>query len=69
MVFGRDGRAKTAPSHYPRLLFHLIRTFQLVSSLIVGAIMCFFVWHLTHDHWNTPWTFIWVRDAYLACTA
>jgi hypothetical protein len=20
--------------------------------------MSFFIWHLTHDHWKTPWTFI-----------
>jgi hypothetical protein len=20
--------------------------------------MSFFMWHLTHDHWQTPWTFI-----------
>jgi len=63
MINPFDRKAKTAPSSYPRLLFHGIRTAQLVSSLIVGAIMAFFIWHLTHDHWSTPWTFIWVRPA------
>lgn len=56
-----DPRAKTAPSHYPRVVFHTVRFFQLLSSLVVGGIMCFFIWHLTHDDWATPWTFIWVR--------
>ncbi len=60
-----DRSAKMAPSHYPRLVFHGLRTFQLVSSVIVGGIMSFFIWHLTHDHWSTPWTFIWVGDPYL----
>ena len=55
-----DRRAKTAPSHYPRIPFHGIRCAQLISSLIVGAIMSFFIWHLVHDKWSTPWTFIWV---------
>ncbi|KAK1808602.1 hypothetical protein LTR12_017050 [Friedmanniomyces endolithicus] len=54
-----------APSHYPRLVFHGLRTFQLVSSVIVGGIMSFFIWHLTHDHWSTPWTFIWLTSASL----
>ncbi|GAB7349378.1 hypothetical protein MBLNU459_g8503t1 [Dothideomycetes sp. NU459] len=53
-------RPRTAPSGYEkvRVPFHLIRTAQLVSSMIVGAIMLYFIWHLTHDHWATPWTFI-----------
>ncbi|KAK0783893.1 hypothetical protein LTS16_002800 [Friedmanniomyces endolithicus] len=60
-----DRSAKMAPSHYPRLVFHGLRTFQLVSSVIVGGIMSFFIWHLTHDHWSTPWTFIWLTSASL----
>jgi len=64
-----DRRAKTAPSHYPRVPFHGIRFFQLISSLIVGAIMLFFIWHLTHDHWRTPWTFIWLTSASLFSVA
>ncbi|KAF2772429.1 hypothetical protein EJ03DRAFT_204039 [Teratosphaeria nubilosa] len=60
-----DRRAKTAPSSYPRVPFHVLRTSQLIASLIVGAIMCFFIWHLTHDHWRTPWTFIWLTSASL----
>ncbi|KAF7196541.1 hypothetical protein HII31_02269 [Pseudocercospora fuligena] len=60
-----DRRAKTAPSSYPRVVFHGIRTAQLLSSLIVGAIMSYFIWHLTHDHWATPWTFIWLTSASL----
>ncbi|CAK3984418.1 hypothetical protein BAUCODRAFT_63557 [Lecanosticta acicola] len=64
-VFDRRG-AKTAPSqYYPRALFHVVRCFQLISSLIVGGIMSFFIWHLTHDDWATPWTFIWLTAASL----
>lgn len=51
-------RAKTAPSNYPRVPFHLLRFVQLLASLIVGGIMSFFMYHLTHDKWQTPWTFI-----------
>ncbi|KAI6855847.1 hypothetical protein KC343_g4809 [Hortaea werneckii] len=60
-----DRSAKTAPSHYPRLPFHAIRSIQLLSSIVVGGIMCYFIWHLTHDHWATPWTFIWLTAASL----
>ncbi|RMY98152.1 hypothetical protein D0860_08558 [Hortaea werneckii] len=60
-----DRSAKTAPSHYPRLPFHAIRCVQLLSSIVVGGIMCYFIWHLTHDHWATPWTFIWLTAASL----
>ncbi|KAK5154642.1 hypothetical protein BJ546DRAFT_842485 [Cryomyces antarcticus] len=51
-------RVKSAPSHYPRVPFHILRAAQLLSSLVVGAIMLYFIWHLTHDHWKTPWTFL-----------
>ncbi|KAJ9620268.1 hypothetical protein H2203_008033 [Taxawa tesnikishii (nom. ined.)] len=53
-------RTKTAPSGYEKLRipFHALRTAQLISSLVVGCIMLYFCYHLTHDHWNVPWTFI-----------
>lgn len=54
----RHGKTKVAPSKYPKLPFHGLRCAQLVSSIIVGAIMLYFIWHLNHDHWKTPWTFI-----------
>jgi len=38
--------------------FHLLRCVQLASSLVVAGIMCYFLWHLTHDHYRLPWTFI-----------
>ncbi|KAK4540749.1 hypothetical protein LTR36_008964 [Oleoguttula mirabilis] len=31
--------------------------------------MSFFIWHLTHDHWSTPWTFIWLTAASLFSVA
>jgi len=51
-------RAKIAPTHYPRLLFHGLRAAQLLSSVVVGGIMCYFLYQLQHDHWKLPWTFI-----------
>lgn len=53
-------RTRTAPSGYSkwRTTFHILRTAQLLSSLIVGAIMLYFIYQLTHDHWATPWTFL-----------
>jgi hypothetical protein len=58
----KDGRTKVAPSVYPRIPFHGLRFLQLLSSIIVGSIMSFFMYHLTHDHWRTPWTFVLVSD-------
>ncbi|PPJ53650.1 hypothetical protein CBER1_00799 [Cercospora berteroae] len=60
-----DRRAKTAPSSYPRVVFHGIRSAQLLASLVVGGIMMYFIYQLTHDKWNTPWTFIWLSAASL----
>ncbi|KAF2097839.1 hypothetical protein NA57DRAFT_76646 [Rhizodiscina lignyota] len=54
----RDNKSRTKPTNYPFLLFHGLRCAQLTSSIIVAAIMFYFIWHLTHDHWPTPWTFL-----------
>lgn len=51
-------RDKVKPTHYPFVPFHLLRSAQLVSALIVASIMFYFLWHLTHDHYRLPWTFI-----------
>lgn len=53
-------RSRTAPTGYEkvRLLFHAIRSVQLVSSIVVGSIVCFFLWWLVHDHFSAPWTFV-----------
>ncbi|KAF1813443.1 hypothetical protein P152DRAFT_457804 [Eremomyces bilateralis CBS 781.70] len=51
-------RTKTPPTHYPRFAFHFLRLAQLISSIIVGSIMCYFVYHLSRDRWGIPWTFI-----------
>lgn len=70
-MFGNmfDRRSKVAPSHYPRVPFHGLRCCQLVSSLIVGGIMSYFIWHLVNDNWATPWTFIWLASASLCSIA
>ena len=60
---------KTAPSHYPKVPFHAFRFFQLVSSLIVAGIMAYFTYHLRHDEYPEPWTFIWLFSASLASIA
>ncbi|KAF1349801.1 hypothetical protein BDV97DRAFT_175619 [Delphinella strobiligena] len=56
----RPTRTRTAPSGYEkvRILFHAVRTAQLVSAVIVGGIMSYFIYYLTHDHYDMPWTFI-----------
>ncbi|GAB7338116.1 hypothetical protein MBLNU457_4474t2 [Dothideomycetes sp. NU457] len=53
-------RSRTAPTGYEkvRILFHSIRTAQLLSSLITGIVLIYFIWWLIHDHYATPWTFI-----------
>jgi len=51
-------RDRVKPTHYPFVPFHLLRSAQLVSALIVASIMLYFLWHLTHDHYRLPWTFI-----------
>lgn len=60
MRFIASTRTRTAPSGYSkvRTLFHTLRTLQLLSSMVVAGIMLFFIYHLTHDHWATPWTFV-----------
>jgi len=55
-------KARRQPSQYPSLPFHIIRTAQLVSSLIVLAQLAFFIWHLTRDQKVVPWTFLVVSN-------
>jgi len=54
-------KVKKQPSHYPVIPFHLIRLTQLLSSLVVSAIMFYFIHHLTHGDYKIPWTFLFVR--------
>lgn len=49
---------RTRPSHYPSLAFHALRTCFFVSSLVVAAILSYFVYHLRHDNFRIPWTFL-----------
>ncbi|KAH3938989.1 hypothetical protein HBH70_125490 [Parastagonospora nodorum] len=46
------------PSAYPRLPFHAIRAFQLISSVIVSSILFYFTSSLSTSHHSLPWTFI-----------
>ncbi|KAF2429294.1 hypothetical protein EJ08DRAFT_698434 [Tothia fuscella] len=64
MAFGRS-TTKVAPSKYPKVLFHGLRSAQLLASVVVGAVMFYFIYHLNHDHWQIPWTFIFFTVASL----
>jgi hypothetical protein len=55
MAFRRD---RVKPTHYPRLPFHLVRTAQLLSSIVVASVMFYFISELARDHFRLPWTFI-----------
>ncbi|WPG98393.1 Hypothetical protein R9X50_00118300 [Acrodontium crateriforme] len=55
--------ARTAPSQYPRIPFHGLRTVQFISSAVVGSVVTFFTWHLHHDGYSMPWVFIWLASA------
>lgn len=59
---------RTKPTHYPFLPFHLLRSAQLVSSVIVAGIMAYFLWQLDHENYSLPWTFILVRKPYSHCS-
>lgn len=51
----RGGR----PSPYSqRFLFHGLRSAQLLSSIIVSGIMCYFMYYLHKEGYSIPWTFI-----------
>lgn len=54
--------ARVKPTPYPFLPFHLLRTFQLLSSLVVAAIMSYFLRELSAKNYSLPWTFILVRS-------
>ncbi|OAL54719.1 hypothetical protein IQ07DRAFT_501723 [Pyrenochaeta sp. DS3sAY3a] len=55
MAFRKD---RVKPTHYPRWPFHIIRSAQLLSSVVVASIMSYFLKELAHDHYRLPWTFI-----------
>lgn len=55
MAFRKD---RVKPTHYPQVPFHLIRSAQLVSSIIVSSIMIYFMQQLAHDDYKLPWTFM-----------
>ena len=58
-------KIRSQPSYYPPLPFHVIRTCSLISSLVVAAILSFFVYHLRHDKFKIPWTFLVVSSRFL----
>ncbi|PQE30922.1 marvel domain-containing 2 protein [Rutstroemia sp. NJR-2017a WRK4] len=61
--------AKVAPSYYPRIAFHLLRSTQLISAAIVGGVMAYFMYYLRLEHYPTPWTFIVLLSISLATVA
>jgi len=56
-MMGGFARTKTAPTPYPRILFHLIRCSQAVAALVVSGIMFYFIWNLIHEDFEAPKTF------------
>ena len=45
------------PSPYP-WYFHGLRLGQLLSSIVVGTVLCYFIDHLRDEDYPIPWTFI-----------
>jgi hypothetical protein len=58
MAFRRD---RVKPTPYPFLPFHITRSAQLLSSIVVASIMFYFLSSLSTSHHSLPWTFILVR--------
>jgi hypothetical protein len=56
-------RTKTAPSPYPFLPFHGLRIAQATASMVVAAVMFYFIWNLVHEHYQPPKTF-WTVSIY-----
>ncbi|KAF2728411.1 hypothetical protein EJ04DRAFT_504099 [Polyplosphaeria fusca] len=54
-MFRKD---RVKPTHYPFLPFHILRSAQLVSSIIVAGIMFYFLRELSQAHYRLPWTFL-----------
>ncbi|KAF2273614.1 uncharacterized protein EI97DRAFT_147251 [Westerdykella ornata] len=52
----RKDRVK--PTSYPVLIFHIVRSAQLISAVVVASILSYFLWQLHHDNYRLPWTFI-----------
>jgi len=52
-------KTRTAPTPYPRVLFHGIRIAQALASMVVMSIMYYFIWNLMHENFYAPKTF-WV---------
>jgi hypothetical protein len=48
---------KPAPE-YPPLPYHTIRFVTFTSASIVTAILLYFCYHLKHDNFKLPWTFL-----------
>ncbi|KAG9228162.1 hypothetical protein BJ875DRAFT_260129 [Amylocarpus encephaloides] len=54
------------PSPYPRWPFHGLRAAQLISSITVSGIMCYFMYYLRAERFTIPWTFIVLLSVSLA---
>ena len=58
---GRQDRVKANPSPYPALVFHGLRTAQVISALVVTCVIAYFMRELKDAGYGMPWTFILVR--------
>jgi hypothetical protein len=55
-------KVRVQVAKYPRLPFHSIHFAQLLSAIVVTAILSYFVWQLSHDSFYVPWTYHLVRS-------
>jgi hypothetical protein len=62
-------KTKTAPTPYPRIIFHIIRFSQAIAALVVSSIMFYFIWNLVHEEFEAPKTFWTVSCPYRSVTA
>ena len=55
--------ARKPATQYPPLPYHGIRFMSFASASIVSAILIYFCYHLKHDNFKLPWTFLAVLAA------
>lgn len=69
MAIKRNKRGGRPSPYRQRFLFHGLRSAQLIASIIVSGIMCYFMYYLRLEHFSIPWTFIILLSISLATIA
>jgi hypothetical protein len=52
------GPRKTQSSLHIPVMSYVVKVLNLISSVVVAAIMAFFTYHLQREGFRLPWTFI-----------